>query len=164
MHLANNITEEDIAWQNEDDDRRIKIDLLENEIYSEQQAVDKLKLKKSKLYMNVKKEIVVIIIFIFVLIYIYRNASLIAIRFIANPITTVIFMGIVVALIGGGLRTVFTDMPMYIRCRKEEKGTSSNNSNYIYEIAQHERKINKLQQELNDLKQQEMKVSEIGNL
>ncbi len=101
---------------------------------------------------NIRITFILLLVVIGIFVYIALNAALIAYRFVTS---TYMFVGIAVVVVGFmayAIRRAAKEIPMYIQCKKEEKGTSQNADNYVYKIKQEKRRLQEYKAELEELK------------
>lgn len=154
MQLAHNENEQTPEEYNNIEALRVKINSLKIDIELEEKEIDKLNLKYERLNYNFKKTCGFIFISVVLLTWILINP----VGFVMNMISytyigIIIFAGIV-SFVGCTIRLVIKYLPMYIKCKKEEKGTSEDATNYVYQIKLHERKKKEFEQSLEEAQEE----------
>ncbi len=66
----------------------------------------------------------------------------------------IIVGAVVVSFIAYVIRRAAKEIPMYVHCRQDEKGTSRDTSNYVYRIKQEKRHLADYRKELENVKRE----------
>ncbi len=156
MQLAHGEDEQAFEEYNNIEVLRVKTDSLKIDIGLEEKMIDELKTKYSRLENDFKITCVLIVVSALMLIWILSNPVSFVMNMISYTYIAIIIFGAIVSFVGYTVRCIIKNIPMYINCRKEEKGTSKDAMNYVYQIKVHERKkrdfekeLEKVQEELN---------------
>ncbi len=149
------ISEESII-ENEYKDQMNKIEetirLKETELYEAEQELNVLENKYRVLKESVFIDAVLCVVVLFIFIGFGKNAMIFAYRLIASSYFTIIILGGVVGFISYVVKKAMKEIPLYIRCKKEENGTSSDTDNYVYKIESIKKNISRLKEEIIQLK------------
>lgn len=78
--------------------------------------------------------------------------------FVAQTYLFIIVGAVVVSFIAYVIRRAAKEIPMYVHCRQEEKGTSQDTSNYVYRIKQEKRHLADYNAELEKVKRELDKI------
>ncbi|MBP3327008.1 MAG: hypothetical protein J6L77_11380 [Coprococcus sp.] len=150
MRLAHEENEQTLEEFNNIEALRVKTDSLKIDIELEEKEIDNLKLKYDRLDYNLKKTCVFIVISAVLLAWILSNPASFVMNMISYTYLAIIIFGGIVSFVGYTIRCVMKYLPMYINCKKEEKGTSKDAMNYVYQIKLHERKKRDFVKELEE--------------
>ena len=95
---------------------------------------------------------ILILVVVGIFAYIAANAALIAYRLVAQTYLFIFVGAMVVSFIAYVIRRAAKEIPMYVHCRQEEKGTSQDTRNYVYRIKQEKRHLADYKAELEKVK------------
>ncbi len=139
-----------------------RIESLEINIELEQKEISSLKLALEKLYNDFKVTClytaISVVLLIWIISWILSNPNGFLMNMMSHTYVTIVIFGGIVSFVGYTVRRVMNHFPMYIRCKQEEKGGSSNLDNYVYQIKRHER------MKADYMKELEIKKQEFDNL
>ncbi len=156
MHLS--VSQEKLNEEIGDEYRRdqlsAKIRDTENLISESEKKIAACELKYSALLKNFKITMILLLVVVGIFAYIAANAALIAYRFVAQTYLFIIVGAVVVSFIAYVIRRAAKEIPMYVHCRQEEKGTSQDTSNYVYRIKQEKRHLAEYKAELEKVKRE----------
>ena len=131
-----------------------KIRDTENLIAESEKKIAAYELKYSVLLKNFKITMILLLVVVGIFAYIAANAALIVYRFVAQTYLFIIVGAVVVSFIAYVIRRAAKEIPMYVHCRQEEKGTSQDTSNYVYRIKQEKRHLADYRKELENVKRE----------
>ena len=156
MHLS--VSQEKLNEEIGDEYRReqltAKIRDTENLISEFEKKIAAYELKYSELLKNFKITMILLLVVAGIFAYIAVNAALIVYRFVAQTYLFIIVGVVVVSFIAYVIRRAAKEIPMYVHCRQEEKGTSQDTSNYVYRIKQEKRHLADYRVELENAKRE----------
>ena len=139
-----------------------RIESLEINIELEQKEISSLKLALEKLYNDFKVTClymaISVVLLIWIISWILSNPNGFLMNFMSHTYVAIIIFGGIVSFVGYTVRRVMNHFPMYMHCKQEEKGGSSNLNNYVYQIKRHER------MKADYMKELEIKKQEFDNL
>lgn len=131
-----------------------KIRDTENLISESEKKIAAYELKYSELLKNFKITMILLLVVVGIFAYIAANAALIVYRLVAQTYLFIIVGVVVVSFIAYVIRRAAKEIPMYVHCRQEEKGTSQDTSNYVYRIKQEKRHLADYRKELENVKRE----------
>ena len=131
-----------------------KIRDTENLISEPEKNIAVCELKYSALLKNFKITMILLLVVVGIFAYIAANAALRAYRFVAQTYLFIFVGTVVVSFIAYVIRRAAKEIPMYVHCRQEEKGTSQDTSNYVYRIKQEKRHLADYKEELEKVKRE----------
>lgn len=131
-----------------------KIRDTENLISESEKNIAVCELKYSALLKNFKITMILLLVVVGIFAYIAANAALIANRFVAQTYLFIFVGTVVVSFIAYVIRRAAKEIPVYVHCRQEEKGTSQDTSNYVYRIKQEKRHLADYKEELEKVKRE----------
>ncbi|MDE6026355.1 MAG: hypothetical protein K2G45_13000 [Lachnospiraceae bacterium] len=135
-----------------------RIESLEINIELEQKEISSLNFALEKLNNDFKITCLYMVISAVLLMWILSNPHRFLMNIISRTYVTIMIFGGIVSFVGYTVRRVMNHVPMYIHCKQEEKGGSSNLNNYVYQIKRHER------MKADYIKELEIKKQELDNL
>lgn len=154
MHLS--VSQEKLNEEIGDEYRKnqltAKIRDIETLISESEKKAAAYELKYSELLKNFKITMILLLVVVGIFAYIAANAALIAYRFVAQTYLLIIVGAVVVSFIAYVVRRAAKEIPMYVHCRQEEKGTSQDTTNYVYRIKQEKRHLADYKAELEEVK------------
>ena len=107
---------------------------------------------RMELLKNFKITIILFLVVVGIFAYIAADAALIVYRLVAQTYLSIIVGAVVVSFIAYVIRRAAKEIPMYVHCRQEEKGTSQDTSNYVYRVRQEKRHLADYKAELEKVK------------
>lgn len=132
--------------------------VAEREIETSKNIINTAKINYAKLQENIKVDYILMIVMAGFIIYLILNGFGIALNLLSFNGFTCVLVGFLVGVISYIVRRLYADLPIYFRCKSEEKGKSTNGYNYVKEINDETVKI---QQFKKDLKCCEDNISKI---
>lgn len=135
-----------------------KIRDTETLISESEKKIAACEIKYSALLKNFKITMILLLVVVGIFAYIAANAALIAYRFVAQTYLFIIVGVVVVSFIAYVIRRAAKEIPMYVHCRQEEKGTSQDTTNYVYRIRQEKRHLADYRVELENAKRELDKI------
>lgn len=113
---------------------------------------------RMELLKNFKITIILFLVVVGIFAYIAADAALIVYRLVAQTYLSIIVGAVVVSFIAYVIRRAAKEIPMYVHCRQEEKGTSQDTSNYVYRVRQEKRHLADYKAELEKVKRELDKI------
>lgn len=145
--------QESIEERNKMEVLQSRIKEKENEIYELEKEIEILDARYKELCSSIVITFILLAVVIAIFVYIATNAAMIVYRFITQTYFFLIIAAAVVGFIAYVIRRAAKEIPMYLHCKQEEKGTSKHAENYVYRAAQKRRKLADCRRELEETKQ-----------
>ncbi len=133
--------------------------VAEREIENSKNIINTAKINYAKLQENIKVDYILMFVVVGFILYLIINGFGIALNLLSFSGYSCVLVGFMVAVSSYIVRRLYADLPIYFRCKSEEKGKSTNGYNYVKEIND---EMVKIQQFKKDLKCCEDNISKIS--
>lgn len=137
----------------------IKKNITEREIENSNNIINSAKINYAELQERIKVDYKLLFVVAGLIVYLIFNAFGIAVNLLSFSGYSYLLVIFMVAFISFTVRRLYADMPIYLRCKSEEKGKITNGYNYVKEIKDETKKIQQLKKELNNCDENISRIS-----